>query len=173
MKWLSTAMSAVTGFLPNVSMMQGAALASALAAATGGWIGYKVGVSQGQADKITSLEHAIQQSQEIAQQDAEILSQQATLTITRYRDREAAHEALNRSAVPDCSLDADGLRAIQDIYQPGSSRAHAVVSTVQSAESSEGWTPDYHLGGADRRSLSVSGVRGEQSGPSQSGEDQK
>lgn len=164
MKWLSSALSAVTGFLPNVSMMQGAALAAALACATGGWIGYKVGVSQGQADKITSLERAIKQGQEIAAQDAEILTGQATNTQIIYREREAAHAALNHSAVPDCALDPDGLRAVQQIYQPGASRAGSVVGLLQSAARSDRWASDYGFSFPDRRGISLSGVRERETG---------
>lgn len=147
------------GYLPNVSMMHGVALAFSAGVAIGGWSGYKIGTSQSYQDKALSLERAIDQMAEIARQDAEILSATATKTRIIYQERDHAHDTLSASAVPDCQLHPDGLRAVQSVYPAGGAHPGAAPGTVRSAGSAIGWPDVYDFSLVDRGGVGVPSLR--------------
>ena len=157
MTWLKN----LLGFLPNVSSIQGAALALCLGVAIGGWIAWSLAGDRCEASKVQALARAIEQSQKIAQQDAEILSQRAVKTITIYKTRETAHDTLSqhRHVKPDCTLDADGLRAVRSVYPAIAADPEGATDPVRASESAERWTPDYSIAGADRRSIGMVGLQ--------------
>jgi len=151
MQWLKTLISLSGGLLPAAtSMWPVVVLVFSVGAAIGGWTGWKLTSNAAKAAQTESLQLAFKQAQQIAAQDAEILTAHEIQYRTIIKTKEVAHATLDHSAVPDCRLDDDGLRAVQSIYQTDPGRAHAVIGLVQSAESARGWAPDYHLAQPDR-----------------------
>jgi hypothetical protein len=150
--------------LPSARTMIVYALAALAASALSGWTGWRLAMDRCEASKTQSLARAIEQSHTIAQQDAEILASQATRTITIYKTTEAAHETISNATVPDCSLDADSLRAVRAVYPPLADYPAATAGPVHTADTPGGWEPaiDYSL--ADRRCISLSAVCGREKG---------
>jgi hypothetical protein len=147
-------------YLPSARTMTACALAACLVAALSGWAGYRLASDLCEASKVQALQRAIEQSQSIARQDAEILASQAAKTITIYKTREAAHDALSRlPATRDCVLDADGMRAIYSVYPAIAAGAESAPDPVRATASAEGWALDYSLAGAGGRSVSLVGVQ--------------
>ena len=117
-----------------------AALAFLVGSALGGWISYEWVTGSAAKEKVDALQRQAQLNSEIAAQDAEITTEGQTAVRVIYKTKEKAHEGLDNSAVPVCSLDADGLRSVQSVYSGDTARAEAFASAVRGVEATPRWS---------------------------------
>jgi hypothetical protein len=135
-----------------------AVVGGVLAMALAGGAGWQVATWRADAQRVDSVERAIAQAAEIAEQDADILRHaqgRAVATETRFRtiNREVVRYVQNHSEPVDC-LDADGLRLWRDA-NTGAAEADSEppdysLSAVAAAHfrAFAGFAAESHRGGA-------------------------